>query len=158
MNIVAKLGLKAKNRDEAVTDLFELLNEKGYVKNTYLKNVLEREKIYPTGLRLPGGIDVALPHGDAEHINKMSLAVGVLEKPVKFNQMGTNPKDEDAVDAKIVFLLAVSEPKKLVPYLKKLTDDIFQKPNVIEAINNAKNESEVVSIVQSAIVGATNLS
>lgn len=158
IRILAVKGIKAKNQEGAVTLLINSLFERGYVKRTYLNNVLQREKIYPTGLRLKGKIHVALPHGDAEHVKKMSLAVGVLEKPVKFHEMASDPKEESIIDASIIFVLAVNNPKRLVPYLSKMINDIFLKPDVVEAIKKAKSESEIESIVQGAIVGTTTSS
>ena len=151
MRVLAVTGVKARDSDEVITALINLLIERGYVKETYLNNVLQRERVYPTGLRLKGGIDVALPHGDVEHVKDMSMAVGVLEKPVRFHEMGSDPKEGNIVDASIVFVLAVNDPKLLVPYLSKLTNNVFLKPDTVEAIKKAGSGSEIESITQNAI-------
>jgi len=150
--ILAMKDIEAANHEEAIAPLIKLLSEKGYVKETYLNNVLQREKVYPTGLLLEGGINVALPHGDTEHVKKLSLAVGTLSKPVVFHHMGSDPKKEDIVQARIVFLLAVDDPKKLVPYLSRITKEIFLKQEVVRAIENARSESEIVKTVKSAVL------
>lgn len=151
MEILAKLNVNAMGDEDAIAQMIDLLCVKGFVKESYLQNVIDREKVYPTGLRLEGGIDVALPHGNAEHVNKLSIAVGVLKKPVVFHQMGSDPKENDLVNAKLIFVLACNEPKLLVPYLSKLTTDVFQKPEVLKGINEAETEDEVARIMKAAI-------
>ena len=65
------------DRDEAMMKLASLLKNGGFVKESFEKAVLDREKIFPTGLPTKP-IGVAIPHTDAEHVNKGAMAVGIL--------------------------------------------------------------------------------
>ncbi|MBU5585366.1 PTS sugar transporter subunit IIA, partial [Enterococcus sp. S181_ASV_20] len=54
-----------------------------FVHPSYQQAVIERERIFPTGLPTKG-INVAIPHTDSIHVKKEGFLVGVLEKPVTF--------------------------------------------------------------------------
>ena len=56
---------EATDRIDFFTKLGEKLKEGGYVKDSWLDAILEREKNYPTGLECTS-ISVALPHVDAD--------------------------------------------------------------------------------------------
>jgi len=65
--------------DLEVTDKEELLKmmgtnlmEKGLVKESFIKAIIEREKNYATGLPTKS-VSVAIPHTDPEHVNKKLL-------------------------------------------------------------------------------------
>ena len=59
-NIV--INLVKTSREEAVTAAGQMLVERGYVKNTYIKGMLAREKVCNTYI----GNGVAIPHGTDE--------------------------------------------------------------------------------------------
>ena len=62
--------------------------EKGYVKDGYTQAVIDREKVYPTGL--PGkGVAIAIPHTNNTYVNKPAVGVIVPREPVRFCAMGT---------------------------------------------------------------------
>lgn len=63
---------EATDRIDFFTKLGEKLKEGGYVKDSWLDAILEREKNYPTGLECTS-ISVALPHVDPQHLNKPTL-------------------------------------------------------------------------------------
>ena len=151
MKILAKRDINAGTSEEVITLLANILRGEKLVKDTYLKNVLEREKVYPTGLPLEGGIDVALPHGDVEHCLGMGMAVGVLEKPVVFYEMGSDPKEHKPVNARIVIALAVNDKKLVVPNLGRIVENVFMKPEVVKSIVEARDELETASILHDAL-------
>lgn len=151
MKILAKKNIIAKTDEEVVTILANMLLNKGVVKESFLQRIIERERVFPTGLRLKGDIDVALPHADVEHCISKGLAVGVLETPVKFHEMASDPKGENLVDAKIVMVFATEEADKVVSILGKLVNDVFMKPDVVRSIYKAKDEEEIARILNEAL-------
>lgn len=50
--IITKLSCNSK--EELLSQLGGVLEDKGYVKDTYVDAILEREKIFPTGLPTAG--------------------------------------------------------------------------------------------------------
>lgn len=143
---IIQFGLSAKNYTEAIQSLGDLLLKHGYVKDTYTKNAIDREKEFPTGLPL-GKDNVALPHTDSIHVNRQGIALGILENPVDFHIMG-NP--EEVVPVRLVFLMAIKENDDQVKMLQVLMD-MIQKPAFISTLLCAKSKAEILDILCSSI-------
>jgi PTS system galactitol-specific IIA component len=109
-------GIKASTPEQVLRALGERLYEKGYVREGYVEAVLGREREFPTGL--PAAVPVAIPHTDAEHCRRAALAVGILSEPVMFGSMGS---EDETLPVRLVFLLAVTQPKLQVRWLERLT-------------------------------------
>lgn len=77
---------EAADRLDFFRRLSEELMSRGYVKETWLDAILEREKDYPTGLECPG-VSVALPHVDPAHLIKPYIAIIKPAKPIEFDGM-----------------------------------------------------------------------
>lgn len=88
---------EATDRVDLFTRLGAILAEKGYVKDTWLDAILEREDNYPTGLACEA-VQVALPHVDPEHLLKPYIAIVKPAAPVRFDGMaGSGPVDTQLV-------------------------------------------------------------
>lgn len=140
------LDVVANDKIELLTKLSSLLKEKGYVKNSYQNAVIEREKIFPTGLITEGG-GVAIPHTDAEHVEKSTIVFAKLKKPVIFKEMGNNEND---VNVEIVFMLAISNPSEQVPTLSKLMSILTNKL-ILTKIKDSANTSEIIDILTNVL-------
>lgn len=127
---------------EMLSFLNNILEEKGFVKDTFLENVLKREKKYPTGLDT-GLIKVALPHTDSENVNKSCVTVCTLKKPIIFGQMD---EPENKIEANIVFLLAIKDSKQQVPVLAKLMG-VFADSKKLKEIYESKNIDDVYKML-----------
>lgn len=138
--------LRARSAAEAITVLAELLRSQGYVRDTFPSAVLEREKTFATGLPTPE-IQVAIPHADIEHVIRPSIAVGVLDEPVEFGEMG-NP--DATVSARIVCMLAVTQSETLVSLLKNLVG-VLQSPEMLRRIVGAGRAAEIAAIFNSQL-------
>lgn len=79
--LVAKVD--ATDKFGVLREMGNVLVEKGWVKDTYPGAVIEREKVFPTGLPMEA-MGVAIPHTDAIHVNKKAVFCGILDKPVDF--------------------------------------------------------------------------
>ncbi len=121
--------LKVKDSEEVITKLADLLNDHGYVKDSFLGAVLEREKIFATGLPTPE-YHVAIPHTDAEHVIKPGFAVAVLKEPVLFGEMGT---EDSLINVNIVCMLALKKNDMLVEFLQILIE-MFQKLGFLRSL------------------------
>ncbi|RKD30518.1 PTS sugar transporter subunit IIA [Thermohalobacter berrensis] len=133
----------ANDRTELLKKLSQKLKEKGYVRESFEEAVIEREKVYPTGLPTPG-VSVALPHTDSIHVLKPVILIANLKRPVAFKEMGNGIRD---ILAELVFMLAINQPEKQIEVLKKLMS-IFSKKDVLLAIKEAKNPSKVLEILK----------
>jgi galactitol PTS system EIIA component len=124
-------NLDMPNKEEVIHFLGGILLNAGYVKKSYVSAVLTREKKFPTGLATQD-IHVAIPHTDIKHCLKPGMAVGLLTKPVVFSEMATNDK---FVNAEIVFLLSITEPKQEVIWLSRLAT-LFQTPGLLKHLKS----------------------
>ncbi len=134
-----RIGVDVEKQNEVIEMLGMLMEEKQLVKPTYVQAVLDREKIYPTGLPTRG-ISVAIPHTDSSHVKKSAIGLAVLHQPVGFSLMGGDGSEQ--IDAQIVFLLAISDSKAQIELLKKLMR-LFQNDEVLSKIVAAE-EVEVI--------------
>lgn len=123
--------MEASSYEDVIGQLADLLYEKGYVKDTYKNGVLDREKVYPTGLIL-GEKNIAIPHTEVCHVNKAAIAVAKLKKPVNFKYMA-DPKTD--VSVSLVFMMAISDPKGHIPVLSKIMELVGDQSNVEKLIS-----------------------
>ena len=133
--------MQAHSATDAITQLGTRLQAGGFVREFWIPAALEREKTFATGLPT-AGVGVAIPHADVEHVRQQAIAVGVLEEPVPFGEMG-NP--DSTVSVRIVCALAVAQSELLVTLLQRLVD-MFQSPGVLGQIAEACSPAEVVAI------------
>jgi PTS system galactitol-specific IIA component len=110
------LDYYADNQNELLLQLADVLHKKGFVKESYAEAILQREKEYATGLNTMG-IKVAIPHTYPVHVLKPAILVAKLSDPVLFKEMGDGQKD---VEAKLIFMLAVTDPEEHLETLSKL--------------------------------------
>ncbi len=136
---LALVPMSAENAKDAITQLGTLLQKGGFVKESFVPAVIKREQEFATGLPT-AEVGVAIPHTDVEHVLKQAIAVGVLEKPVEFGEMG-NPGS--TVLAQIVCLLAVAKSEIMVKMLQALVQ-MFQTSGLLKQIVQAKDASEIV--------------
>ena len=101
------IRLDVKDRDELFETMASGLVDSGRVKPSFLRGLMDREEIFPTGLPISGG--VAIPHTDAEHVLLDSISVATLIHPVGFREMAGTDDTELPVDVVVMLALADSE-------------------------------------------------
>ncbi|NIS83563.1 MAG: PTS transporter subunit EIIA [Anaerolineales bacterium] len=138
--------LIAEDSTQAIKILGGLLYDEGYVRDTFIEAVLEREKNFATGLPT-SEIQIAIPHADIEHVIRPAIAVGVLERPITFGEMG-NP--DGTVDVKLVCMLAVTKSEALVSLLKNLVE-IFQSVDLLQQIVKTDDSSAIAAIFNESL-------
>lgn len=138
-NDVVCLNLEAKSADDVIKNLGERLLKNGFVKESFVKAVLESEKILPTGIPLEGELNAAIPHTDTIHVLKPGVALATLKYPVIFNNM---VKPEEKVNVRLVFLLSLEHPKSQVEMLKEIAG-VLQKPEAVERLISAATFEDV---------------
>lgn len=143
---LVKVGLEVADREGAIRLLAALLERGGYVKDSFQEAVLERERTFPTGLPT-GEINVAIPHADSVHVLQSAIAVGVLAKPVEFQQMGD---PEVLLDVDIVMVLAIHDPKAVVPFLQKACT-VFQDQRLLADLKASTQPQVVVELLRTRL-------
>ncbi len=147
MDIVNKdliaYGIDATDSEDAIRQAAALLEKGGYVKESYVGAVLEREKVYPTGLHLDG-IDIAMPHTMPEHVNKAAMCIVKLKKPVRFQHMAEPEIDVDAV---MLFMMAIEDPQEQLSNLKTIMR-MFTNQEAVSAFVCAASREELIAAAE----------
>jgi PTS system galactitol-specific IIA component len=132
---------------EVLSTIADLLCEKGLVKDTYKKAILDREAVFPTGL-FTGGINVAIPHADVEHVNEASICVGILKEPVNFHAMD---EPDNIIEIKLVIMLALKEAHGHIDMLTKIIN-LIQDQETVKTIIESDNVETVYNIIKSKLL------
>lgn len=136
------LDVTAQDKFELLKKLSNNLYKLGYVKSSYENAVIEREKVFATGLpTLMGG--VAIPHTDIEHVNMPAISIARLKEPVKFVIMGD---DSNTVDVDLVFMLAMKEEHAQLELLQSLMG-ILQDENALKFVKTEQSKEAIRSFV-----------
>lgn len=135
-----KLGLEAKTKTDAISELVNLLAANGEVGDAkkVLDSVLEREATRTTGI----GNGLAIPHGKCPGTDHLVMAVGKAATPIDFQAIDGRP-------VTWIWLLS-SPPDKTGPHIHALarisrlmTIDKFRA-----GLAQAKTPQEVFDIIQ----------
>ncbi|WP_346683779.1 PTS sugar transporter subunit IIA [Anaerostipes butyraticus] len=140
------LNLEAKDKESAMQALYKTLYQAGKVKESFLKGVMDREKVFPTGLKI-GDFGIAIPHTDPEHVKEAGIAIATLKNPVEFECMD-NP--DTKIEAGIIFMLALENGHNHVEVISQIVK-MFQNQAVLEALQKAETNQEVMGIVKSSL-------
>lgn len=135
-------NLDADTSEEVLGKLADNLYNNGYVDKNYKEAVLDREKIYPTGLPSPAP-SVAIPHADYNLVKRTTISVATLAHPVSFHDMGDV---KNTVDVSIVIMMAISEPHGQVEMLQKIVE-VIQDDSLRNNLMNAKNSDELYELL-----------
>ncbi|MCD8019778.1 MAG: PTS sugar transporter subunit IIA [Clostridiales bacterium] len=135
--------VEADTSDDVMKQVGSKIIEGGYAKDSFVEALINREKDFPTGLDIDG-FGVAIPHTDVSHVNSSATAIAILDKPVTFVQMGS---DDDYVDAKVVFMLAVDDPKGHLEQLQRIIT-IIQDKNVLTELTTATEPKQIIEVIK----------
>ncbi|MCR8966998.1 PTS sugar transporter subunit IIA [Streptococcus zalophi] len=129
---------------EALKYLSQKLLKSGAVKENFCDAILDREKIFPTGLQFDG-YGVAIPHTDSDYVNENKIAVMTLREPVTFTQMATS---NQKVNVKLIIMLAIKNPQMQLDMLQKLIV-LLQNANLVNQILSYQShqKQEVVKLL-----------
>jgi fructose-specific phosphotransferase system IIA component len=130
------LDLKAKTKEEAITELAESLKTHSAVSDyeTFLKDVFNREKVGTTGI----GLGIAIPHARTDAVDRFVIAFGRSESGVPFGAPDGKP-------AKLIFLMGAVK-KEVNNYLKILArlTRVLRKESFRERLLKAESPEQVL--------------
>lgn len=148
------VGKNFKSKDEAIKSLVEQLWKEGKItsKDEFLKDVMYREELSPTGIEA----GLAIPHGKSEAVKEAAFAVALLDNTIdNWESIDENNK------VKLIFLLAIPKAESgsthielLAELMKRISNEEYKKSieqsrTSKELYNNLKNyKEETVEDVQ----------
>lgn len=135
-----------KSSDEILDRLGRHLFGLGYVKESFIQAVKDREQIFATGLPTEG-YGIAIPHADIEHVNKPCICVATLKNAVDFRMMSDC---DQIIHVYIIIMLALKEGHQHMKLLSKLMGSL-QDPKILEYIYKSDSSEEVSKLLNSII-------
>lgn len=135
------LDLEAADCKQVMEHMAGIFLEKGYVKDSYLGALMEREEKYPTAIPLPVE-SVAIPHTMPEHIVREFIAPIRLAHPVEWGEM-SDPSTTTPV--RMIFMLGLLG-KEHIELLQVLVHN-FQRQEWLDKLAAAKTEDEFYDAV-----------
>ncbi|MGM9947677.1 PTS sugar transporter subunit IIA [Floccifex sp.] len=103
----------------------KLLDNQCVIKG-FIEACIKREDPFPTGLELPSGQAVSMPHGESQFVLQDSISIVRTPDPVIFHRMD-DPGQE--IQCQLIFNLALSSGNKHIQVLRQLMrlfqDEVF---------------------------------
>ena len=132
-----KVDLEAKDKEEAITKVCELLYKEKYISDvdSFKLDVLKREELGETGI----GNGVAIPHGKSSSVIKNTVSICKRKDAIEWESF-------DGKGVNVVILFAVQDDVESAKEHLKLLASVARKlgrDEVIESLGNAKNEKEL---------------
>lgn len=131
------------SQDDFFKQISTTLKQLGYVRESYLPNILVREQEYPTGL-VTATLNIAIPHTDPQHIIKPFIAVTRLKKPLIFMEMGTV---DEPVAVEWIFSLGVTQADEQIFLLQKLMQ-FFSQPAQVNQLTQLVSSEQVYEFLK----------
>ena len=143
--------LEADNQEQLFDQVATLLEEKKVVTDTYRSALIEREKMFPTGLDMEFlGKDlpnVAIPHTDTIHNLTENVVVVVrLAKPVTFHYMIAPDKE---VEVSLLFFIINNSSSSQTNILAQLMD-FFTGNGHLEALSKITEPEALFQYISEA--------
>lgn len=126
--------------------VFSQLKEKGYVHDSFLTAIKQRENAYPTALPTQP-CAIALPHTDIEHVVKPFISVTRLSKGMAWREMAN---DENSLNVTFIFLLGFIDKNGHINLLQTLMECLNDE-HFIREINLSPTPAHMVNVLKSRI-------
>ena len=141
---VINLNVKAKDSDDLLMQMSDVLEKAGYVKNSFKEAIIEREKTFATGLPTDFR-GIAIPHTSTEHVNQPIVSIATLDQPVAFKMMGNH---DETIQVDIIFMLALKEAHAQLEMLQNLMS-LIQDQDLLGQARNAETTDELMDLLGS---------
>ena len=142
--------LEADNQEQLFDQVATLLEEKKVVTDTYRSALIEREKMFPTGLDMEFlGKDlpnVAIPHTDTIHNLTENVVVVRLAKTVTFHNMIAPDKE---VEVSLLFFIINNSSSSQTNILAQLMD-FFTGNGHLEALSKITEPEALFQYISEA--------
>lgn len=142
---IAFFNQSCNSREDVLKKLADQFLAKGLVKDTFYQAVIDREKVYPTGLSI-NGVGVAIPHTDGIHVITPQIGFITLKEPVIFKDM---VDDQHEIEVSTIFMLGLLKSEQQIEMLQKLVD-LFQDEEMLKSVTACRNINEFKNIMKKA--------
>ncbi len=140
------IDVQANDRTDALKTMAQSLVDRGYCKPSFVAGILDRETLHPSALPMPGH-KIAIPHTDAEHVERSAILFARLASPVAFRSMGD---PDQTLDVAMISMFALKEKKRIGDLLETLIT-VYQDEAVLDQIYNASDARGIFEILRSRV-------
>lgn len=144
--LVVLMGEEGLTCEDVERRLAGVLEEQGYVKDTYAQAIVDREANYPTALDM-SGLNVAIPHCDVANVNRAALCMGVLAHPVEWHKMD---EPDETCEVSVVCMLALTEAHAHLEMLQKVIGFV-QDQELVGKVVAAQSPEEAFGLAGSLL-------
>lgn len=137
------LDVEGDNFSEVLSNVAVELDKQDFINEGYVEAVLEREKVFPTGLEFPKYC-IAIPHTDSKYIKRDAIAVVKPRNKVFFRDMATNSKD---LEVGVFLLLLISKNENQVKVLSSVIRN-FSDEDFYNGILQSNDKKEILNIIK----------
>lgn len=138
--------LDSGDREGVLREMASLLVDRGFCKPSFVEAILARERAHPSGLPMPGP-KIAIPHTDAEHVERSVILFARLKRPVDFRSMGD---PEQVLPVQLVSMLALKE-KRLIGDLLETLITAYQNEQTLTDLLEAPDAGAMYAILRHAV-------
>lgn len=131
-----------KDFGEYIDFITQRLEKEGLIKKNYKESILEREKVFPTGLDT-GSIKVAIPHTDHTTSNTTAIILTTLETPVLFRMMDDPEKE---IPVQIIIHILFDKAEKQLEVLENLMK-ILKNQEILQRIISSEEAIDVYHLL-----------
>ncbi|MGL6066196.1 MAG: PTS fructose transporter subunit EIIC [Cetobacterium sp.] len=136
------LDCDSKDKNEIIEKLVDLLYKNGALtdKQNFLKTVMDREEISPTGLE----DGLAIPHGKSKSVKFPQIAVARLKNSIK----DWKSVDEDN-EVNLIFLIAIPDSQKGSTHIEVLSNltSLFMEEGFLNSLRSSKNKKQFLNLI-----------
>ncbi len=140
-------NLDVSSREEALAVMAEHLVSLGFCHHTFPQAILDRERVYPSGLPFRG-YTIAIPHTDVVHVRQSVILVARLPVPVLFQSMGA---PEDVLPVQLISMFALKEREAIGDLLETLIT-VYQREHALTALIQASDRFEMFRILKTMVL------
>lgn len=138
--------LEYSTQNDVLRSMAGLLVKRGFCRASFIDAILERERLHPSGLPMPGP-KIAIPHTDAEHVHRSVILFARLTQPVEFRSMGD---PEERLQIQLVSMFALKE-KRLIGDLLETLITVYQNEEILTSLLDAPDSLSMYRILHHAV-------
>lgn len=138
-----------KNQKDVFEDVYNILLNDNLVKVQFLKELLEREKNYPTGIDLSPInsqlVNIAIPHTESEFVNTTLIIPIKLEHPIEFKNMMSTDK---TLQVSFIFMILNDLKEEQAGILASIMEFLSTTPlETLQALFSAKTTQQIYALL-----------
>ena len=138
-----------KNQKDVFEEVYNILLKDNLVKEQFLKELLEREKNYPTGIDLSPInsqlLNIAIPHTESEFVNQTLIVPIKLEHPIEFKNMMST---DNTLKVNFIFMILNNLKEEQASILASIMEFLSTTPlETLQSLFSQKTTQQIYTLL-----------